>query len=231
MTFRSDQFYGGQSRWIINLTLKLGEERQDDGNVSDICQIPDAYVASENQSTVEISESISLNTTAPNSSEFASISHQYRGNDFSYRQRRPARFQGNLRSRPYPNIRRERNGTNNSNNADDMQVNDSTDQVGMKLFGELNFTVTKENSPAVGRKSYTFIPLQIESAETNAQVNFRPLIFSHRFLNRGERTPEFSILPMRWRHLSSLRELLICRLLNLEMVIGRKLADEQAEQA
>lgn len=226
VVFKSDQFYAGQSRWVVNLTLKFSNENRDDEVSEAVPQNSELEMQSNSEN---LEGEISQNTSAHNSIEETTISSPLRRTFSSLRHRRSARFQGNYRSRPYPDIRRERTDTNNSNTSNSNQNNEDSYQGDLNHFGELNFTIIKENSPGAGRKSYAFAPLQIESADTGAQINFRPLVSTHRFLNRGEKTPAFSILPMRWRHLANLRELLNSRLLNLDLVIGRKLVDEQSE--
>ncbi|VDO02157.1 unnamed protein product [Rodentolepis nana] len=223
--FKSDQFYAGQSRWVINLTVTFlnenGENDSSDVNVHNS--------ESEIQNLDEnLSEDIIQNTTTHNSIEDAAIISPIR-RSFSFRQRRSVRFQGNYRARPYPDIRRERTDSNNSNSSNSDLTDESQLQGNMSHFGELSYTIVKENSPGAGRKSYAFAPLQVESSDTGAQINFRPLVSTHRFLTRGEKSSAFPILPMRWRYLSNLRELLNSRLLNLDLVIGRRLVEEQLE--
>nr|CDS28704.1 cysteine and histidine rich protein 1 [Hymenolepis microstoma] len=224
--FKSDQFYAGQSRWVINLTVTFlnenGENESSDVNVQN--SEPEIQNFNGNPS-----EEIIQNTSTHNSIEDASTVPPIRRSFSSFRHRRSVRFQGNYRSRPYPDIRRERTDTNNSNSSNSNLNAEDKLQGNVSHFGELNYTIIKENSPGVGRKSYAFAPLQIESADTGAQINFRPLVSTHRFLSRGEKTSAFPILPMRWRYLSNLRELLNSRLLNLDLVIGRKLVEEQSE--
>ncbi|VDN34560.1 unnamed protein product [Dibothriocephalus latus] len=179
------------------------------------------------------------------------------GQNLAMRQRRTFRNLAAARHRPYPEWFRSRplptipvpnNGAtfapdvehwpneNQSNRFPTPQLQQQQQQQSLQRenqtanFGDLTFSLVKENSPAVSRKAYSFILLQLESRETGAHISFRPMISSYRFSTRGERAGPFAVYPMRWRYLSNLVELKDCRLVTVEIGIARRLQDEVPEQ-
>lgn len=240
LLFKSDQFHGSQSRWTLELVVTFEEPmaiHEEQLVVEEAVTPTDEVVqppADDVNSTAQVNSSHSPSDSTETSQErIAPV--------LPTRQRRGFRFNGTSRSRPYPEWHRNPRNLNNNNNnvittgssstsidTDDNSspcCNNQTQQ-----FGALTFTMTKENSPGIGRKSYSFIPLQIESTDTGAQVSFRPRVSSHRFISRGERTAAFNMGPLRWRYLTHLSELKQCRLLTLEMAVARRLVDDQADQ-
>ncbi|CDI97923.1 cysteine and histidine rich protein 1 [Echinococcus multilocularis] len=233
LVFKSDQFHGSQSRWRLKLIVRFDDEGAEEISTPTVSNVGDpiASATSERQEVVETGvETVEQVNSLRDSTENTPSSQNEETNS-SHRPRRIFRFTGTQRTRPYPDWRQTRNGSNSSNNPNEGGGSENgCIQSDQSQFGEISFAITKENSPGIGRKNYAFIPLQIESAETGAQVSVRPMISMYRFASRGERTGAFSLYPMRWRYLTNLRELKACRLINMEMVIARKLVDEQAEQ-
>ncbi|VDD81294.1 unnamed protein product [Mesocestoides corti] len=240
LVFKSDQFHSSQSRWTVKLAVRFEDDLVEDLTAGEV-GIPEdtddrqtAGAGADNNEQMNSShtpsdESTQLGNESPNS---------------TLRPRRIFRFAGAHRTRPYPDWRHTRNGNSNTNNiavsttttttvtnTTSTTTNASDLKCSQPPFGTMTITVTKENSPGIGRKSFAFIPLQIEVPDTGAQLSIRPMMSTYRFVSRGERTGAFTLYPMRWRYLTNLSELKTCRLLNMEMVVARRLIDEQAEQA
>ncbi|VDL92708.1 unnamed protein product [Schistocephalus solidus] len=181
-------------------------------------------------------------------------SRERSAHNLAMRQRRTLRTFGAARHRPYPEWFRSRpfqtapapnNASNfppdldhwpSENQSNSFQTPQLQQQQPLQRetqtanFGDLTFCLVKENSPAVSRKAYSFILLQLESRETGAHISFRPMISSYRFSTRGERAGPFAVYPMRWRYLSNLAELKDCRLVTVEIGIARRLQDDLPEQ-
>ncbi|KAH9278500.1 Cysteine and histidine-rich protein 1 -like protein [Echinococcus granulosus] len=233
LVFKSDQFHGSQSRWTLKLIVRFDDEGAEEISTPTVSNVGDPIASdtSEMQEVFETGVETVEQVNGLHDSTENTPSSQNEETNSSHRPRRIFRFMGTQRTRPYPDWRQTRNGSNSSNNPNGGGGSENgCIQSDQSQFGEISFAITKESSPGIGRKNYAFIPLQIESAETGAQVSVRPMISMYRFASRGERTGAFSLYPMRWRYLTNLRELKACRLINMEMVIARKLVDEQAEQ-
>nr|VZI30696.1 unnamed protein product [Spirometra erinaceieuropaei] len=118
------------------------------------------------------------------------------GHNLAIRQRRTLRTFGAARHRPYPEWFRSRplptaptpniasnfppdaehwptDNQSNSFQSQSPQQQQQQQQIENQTahFGDLTFCLVKENSPAVSRKAYSFILLQLEARETGAHVS------------------------------------------------------------
>lgn len=96
-------------------------------------------------------------------------------------------------------------------------------------LGEITYRMLKENSPGIGRRSYAFSLLQIRVPDTGIQIYARPQIQTCRFTSRGDQSSVFSVHPIRWRYISSLKEMDKYRLIQAELVVARRIVDEHME--
>ncbi|CAH8863707.1 unnamed protein product [Trichobilharzia szidati] len=96
-------------------------------------------------------------------------------------------------------------------------------------YGDITFRLIKENSPGIGRKAFSFVFLQLKVPESGVHIYARPQLHTYRFNVRGEHTPYYKILPIRWRYINNLREMIKHRLIQVEVVIARRISEDHTD--
>ncbi|VDQ04550.1 unnamed protein product [Trichobilharzia regenti] len=96
-------------------------------------------------------------------------------------------------------------------------------------YGDITFRLIKENSSGIGRKAFSFVFLQLKVPESGVHIYARPQLHTYRFNVRGEHTPYYKILPIRWRYINNLREMIKHRLIQVEVVIARKISEDHTD--
>ncbi|CAL8070523.1 unnamed protein product [Calicophoron daubneyi] len=236
--YRSDHFHINQSRWTAEIMMNFPS-----GNPIQITSERDSSSESANPNPVNPG-GLPINLTMP-SEGMSSRRPDYPLNSEGLQsvgaqaiRRRRWHHGGSVRHHPYLNTFAMPAIVSGAPNVSMQQVTQleaatPTQSVNRSeespWIGEITYRLTKENSPGIGRRSYAFALLLLKVPDTGIQIFARPQIQTYRFTNRGDLTATFPIYPIRWRYISSLREMSDFRLIQADFVIARRIVDDHVE--
>ncbi|KAA0188323.1 Cysteine and histidine rich protein 1 [Fasciolopsis buskii] len=237
--YRSDHFHVNQSRWTAEIIVNFPPDPESFPNVE---ADPNATEESDQLNTSGIPECPITGSTEINRTSGEYISSDSVPQPQAVRRRRW--FHGaNVRHHPYgspyylPHILTGSSIVNVDSSPNEVEHHDpgTTEQTlssratDIRRLGDIHYRMLKENSPSIGRRAYAFALLQIKVPETGIQIYARPQLQPYRFSNRGDHTTTFSVYPIRWRYIRTLRELLNYRLIQAEFVVARRIVEEHVE--
>ncbi|CAH8589937.1 unnamed protein product [Heterobilharzia americana] len=243
--YRSDNFHLNQSRWTVEALVKFTPEQTPSNHHDNISQ---PYTSE--QSTIQIdltTSNLSLPSTNIEQNE-CSIDEVTDHNHHHQQQQsltpsaiRRRRNHSCVFSRHHP-YQRSFSGTQNHS----FTCTENLEQSNIPIYehmisprvspistpnwnGDITFRLIKENSPGIGRKVFSFVFLQLRVPESGVHIYARPQLHTYRFNIRGEHTPYYKILPIRWRYINDLREMIKYRLIQVEIIIARRIAEEHSD--
>ncbi|TPP59400.1 Cysteine and histidine rich protein 1 [Fasciola gigantica] len=236
--YRSDHFHVNQSRWTAEIIVNFPPDLQ---NLPNVETETNAAEESDRLNNTDLTDPAITGSSSLTMTTEEYISSEAVPQPQAVRRRRW--FQGaNVRHHPYgspyylPHILPRGNVPNTDNNPVEIEHQEpSTPGQTMsrvtdtRRLGDIHYRMLKENSPGIGRRAYAFALLQIKVPDTGIQIYARPQLQPYRFSTRGDHTTAFSIYPIRWRYITTLRELMKYRLIQAEFVVARRIVEEHVE--
>ncbi|GAA54681.1 Cysteine and histidine-rich protein 1 [Clonorchis sinensis] len=234
LLYRSDHFHVNQSRWTAEISMNLpGEQPGEQSQPEDQVSVTSDQVSTD--ATPDCADAPGLGNAAnallrpfvDSAGSLPTVAQQ------SSRRRR-WHHGPSIRHHPYqlpipPNTAGMHGSTAVLHEMPNTATQSADRTTDHDCLGEINYRMLKENSPGIGRRSYAFSLLQIRVPDTGIQIYARPQLQTFRFTNRGDHTSNFTVHPIRWRYISSLRELSKFRVVQAEVVIARRIVDDHLE--
>lgn len=232
--YRSDHFHVNQSRWTAEINMSLGSDELPAETPVTVEATTNPVAFEEQTPDVDNTQLLTERPLFPDNSGLVQpIGPQVM-------RRRRWNHGSHLRHHPYqipPGVNASSDNNTEGSSTSNLVANESTaipcttpnptsEPIGL---GDISYRLMKENSPGIGRRAYAFVLLQIRVPDTGIQIYARPQLQTFRFSSRGDHTSTFPVHPIRWRYLSSIRELAKYRLIQAELVIARKIVDDHTE--
>ncbi|CAI2738857.1 unnamed protein product [Dicrocoelium dendriticum] len=236
LQYRSDHFHVNQSRWTAEITMRFPvahvptETVAAPGDVTQLTVEDIRSTSTDSSVGIDQIDTVTLPFSGSSGRSQSPVMRRRRWHNASALRHHPYQITIGVSQLPHNTLINPQvcdlssvQDLNATRNVDQVVCNDHSH------LGEITYRMLKENSPGIGRRSYAFSLLQIRVPDTGIQIYARPQIQTFRFTSRGDQSSVFSVHPIRWRYISSLKELSKYRLIQAELLVARRIAEEHME--